>query len=73
MKLSRIKGTRDYDPKDMVLRETVVSKIKNVYEKCGFVPLETPAIEKWETLAGKAGGGEEIKKQVRFFPCSRKN
>lgn len=67
MELSRIKGTRDYDPKDMVLRDIVVSKIKNVYEKCGFVPLETPAIEKWETLAGKAGGGAEIKKQTYNF------
>ncbi len=67
MKLSRIKGTRDYEPKDMILREKTVSTIKSVYEKRGFVPLETPAIEKWETLAGKAGGGAEIEKQTYNF------
>lgn len=60
MQPERVKGTRDFPPEEMKLREKVVSTIKKVYEKRGFVELQTPAIEKWETLSAKNAGGEEL-------------
>lgn len=49
------KGARDFLPPQMVRRNYVINIIKTVFEKYGFEPLETPAIELWETLAGKYG------------------
>ena len=46
---------RDFLPEDVRRREYVIDKIKNVYERYGFEPLETPAVENLETLMGKYG------------------
>ncbi|PYS80530.1 MAG: histidine--tRNA ligase, partial [Acidobacteria bacterium] len=40
---------------DVRRREYVISRIKDVYERYGFEPLETPAVENIETLLGKYG------------------
>jgi histidyl-tRNA synthetase len=60
MNFERVKGTRDFTADEMKLRESVISQIKTVFEKRGFKPLQTPAMEKWETLAGKDVAGEEL-------------
>lgn len=60
MNYERVKGTRDFTADEMKLRESVISQIKNVFEKRGFKPLQTPAMERWETLAGKDVAGEEL-------------
>jgi histidyl-tRNA synthetase len=49
------KGTRDFLPEDIDRREHVTSIIRSVYEGHGFRPLETPAMERLETLLGKYG------------------
>ena len=49
------KGTRDFLPEQMIKRNYVIDIIKNIFEKFGFDPLETPAMELWETLSGKYG------------------
>ncbi len=49
------RGTRDFLPADIRKREYVVGIIKEVYERYGFEPLETPAFENLETLTGKYG------------------
>ena len=49
------KGTRDFLPEQMIKRNYVINIIKNIFEKFGFDPLETPAMELWETLSGKYG------------------
>lgn len=49
------KGTRDFLPDQMVKRNFVITIIKQIFEKYGFEPLETPTLELWETLAGKYG------------------
>ncbi|MEJ2535717.1 MAG: histidine--tRNA ligase [Calditrichia bacterium] len=49
------KGTRDFLPEQMIKRNFVIDIIKNIFEKFGFDPLETPAMELWETLSGKYG------------------
>jgi histidyl-tRNA synthetase len=49
------RGMRDFLPADVRKRNYVISIIKEVYEKYGFEPLETPAVENLETLTGKYG------------------
>src|SRR5512136_1562374 len=48
-------GTRDFLPDDIRRREYVIGVIRQVYERYGFEPLETPAVENIETLLGKYG------------------
>src|SRR6187431_3824267 len=49
------RGMRDFLPADVRRREYVIGVIKDVYERYGFEPLETPAVENIETLTGKYG------------------
>src|SRR5438445_12299435 len=49
------RGMRDFLPADVRRREYVIGVIKEVYERYGFEPLETPAVENIETLLGKYG------------------
>jgi histidyl-tRNA synthetase len=49
------RGMRDFLPGDVRKREYVIGVIKQVYERYGFEPLETPAVENIETLMGKYG------------------
>jgi histidyl-tRNA synthetase len=49
------RGMRDFLPADVRRREYVIGRIKQVYERYGFEPLETPAVENIETLLGKYG------------------
>src|ERR671918_815532 len=49
------RGMRDFLPEDVRKREYVIGVIKEIYERYGFEPLETPAVENIETLTGKYG------------------
>ena len=49
------RGMRDFLPDDVRKREYVIGVVKEVYERYGFEPLETPAVENIETLTGKYG------------------
>src|SRR4029079_9783758 len=49
------RGMRDLLPEDVRRREYVIGIVKRVYERYGFEPLETPAVENIETLLGKYG------------------
>jgi histidyl-tRNA synthetase len=46
---------RDFLPEDVRRREYVIGIIKRVYERYGYEPLETPAVENIDTLMGKYG------------------
>ena len=46
---------RDFLPPDVRRRTHVIGVIRQVYERYGFEPLETPAVENIETLLGKYG------------------
>jgi histidyl-tRNA synthetase len=48
-------GTRDFLPDEIRRREHVIRIVRDVYERYGFEPLETPAFENIETLLGKYG------------------
>ncbi|MBN2224311.1 MAG: histidine--tRNA ligase [Deltaproteobacteria bacterium] len=50
-----MKGTRDFLPDDMRVREHVIGIIKKRFETYGFSPLATPAMEYYDILTGKYG------------------
>ena len=55
------KGTRDHLPEKMNQRLYVIAILREVFERYGFEPLETPAFERIETLMGKYGEeGEQL-------------
>lgn len=49
------KGTRDFLPQVMVKRNYIFDTIKSVFQTFGYLPIETPTMEKTETLMGKYG------------------
>jgi len=49
------KGTRDFGPAVMAKRQFIFQTIRSVFERYGFLPLETPAMENLSTLTGKYG------------------
>src|SRR3954469_11442814 len=61
------RGMRDFLPEDVRRRHYVIDVVRRVYERYGFEPLETPALENIETLTGKYGdeGNKLIFKVLR--------
>ena len=57
-----LKGFQDLLPREMILRNSVIRKIQTVYEKFGFLPIDTPVLEYLATLIGT--GGEETNKSL---------
>lgn len=49
------KGTRDFSPEEMVRRNHIFDTIRAVFQRYGFLPIETPAMENLTTLLGKYG------------------
>jgi histidyl-tRNA synthetase len=49
------KGTRDFSPEVMVRRNYIFNTIRTVFQRYGYMPLETPCMENVETLTGKYG------------------
>ena len=54
-KASIPKGTRDFSPQTMRKRNYVFQKMKTTFGVFGFEQIETPSMEKLETLTGKYG------------------
>lgn len=55
------KGTRDFLSEQMFRRQFVINTMKEIFEKYGYEPLETPSIEKLDVLSGKYGDeGEQL-------------
>ena len=54
-KPSTPKGTRDFGPGEMSRRNYIFSTIRKVFEKYGYQPIETPAMENLSSLLGKYG------------------
>jgi histidyl-tRNA synthetase len=54
-----LKGFRDYLPEEMLPRQAMIATISNVFERFGFAPLQTPALEYADILLGKLGGDAE--------------
>lgn len=54
-KPNNARGTRDFGPKEMAIRNYVFSIIKGHFEAFGFQNIETPAMENLSVLTGKYG------------------
>ncbi len=50
-----LKGTRDFLPQEMIQRNIVMKTIREVFERFGYLPIETPIICPAETILGKYG------------------
>lgn len=64
MKIETPRGVRDILPEEKILRDTVVKTLVDTFEEFGFLPLETPVLEKYELLSSKYAGGSEILKET---------
>ncbi len=49
------KGTRDFTPVEVVKRDHILDIIREVFDRYGYLPIETPAMENLSTLLGKYG------------------
>jgi histidyl-tRNA synthetase len=54
-----LRGFRDYLPEDMIPRQRMLAKVTSVFERHGFSPLATPALEYAEVVLGKYGDDAE--------------
>ncbi len=57
-------GLRDLPPKVMIPRERMLAAFRQTFGAFGFVPIETPHIERMEVLTGKGAGSEEVLRQI---------
>lgn len=55
MSKNNLSGFRDFLPSEMIARQQMLASIQEVYQRYGFAPLQTPALERRETLQGKYG------------------
>jgi len=60
-------GFKDYLPEDMISRQKLFDGIRTVFERFGFVPLDTPCVERAEVLTG---GDPEFQKQIFYVSQS---
>ncbi|MBN2544150.1 MAG: histidine--tRNA ligase [Spirochaetes bacterium] len=60
-----LKGFRDTPPETMIIKKEIIKNFEIIFEKYGFLPIDTPALEYSEILLGK-GGGETDKQIYRF-------
>ncbi len=59
MKITTVKGTNDYLPEEVRLRDYLQSKILETYTDAGFERIMTPAVEDIENL-DKSDGGDNL-------------
>ncbi|MFC1711269.1 histidine--tRNA ligase [Patescibacteria group bacterium] len=65
VKAKKLSGFRDFFAEDIAIREYVINTFKKVFEKYGYEPLQTPALEYTEIFSGEAG--EEAEKLFYSF------
>lgn len=54
------KGTKDYQPDQMAVRQNVMSKVVEVFKKHGAETIDTPVFELKEVLTGKYGEDSKL-------------
>jgi histidyl-tRNA synthetase len=65
--ISSVKGTRDFYPEDMAVRNWIYQKMREVSELFGYVEFDGPLLERIELYAAKSGE-ELVKEQAFVFP-----
>ena len=58
-------GFMELLPADQIVFNRMLDTIRSVYEQYGFVPIDTPVIERADVLLAKVGG--ETAKQIYRF------
>lgn len=59
-KISPISGFPEFLPEEQIVMSRIMDLIRNTYESFGFIPLETPAVEKVEYLRAKGIEEKEV-------------
>ncbi len=70
MTIEMAKGVRDFPPEDKIIREELLTELKVVFESYGYSPLETPSIERLDTLTAKFAAGSESDAAKEIFKLS---
>lgn len=64
MKLMNVKGTFDYMPKDMIIRNRITDVLRKNFEKYGYLPIETPMLNYYDLLSYKYNDDAEILSEI---------
>ena len=64
MKLMNVKGTFDYMPEDMAIRNRITDVLRKSFEKYGYLPIETPMLNYYDLLSYKYGEDAEILSEI---------
>ena len=64
IELQNAKGVRDFSADEKLVRQDLVDSLRDLFELYGFVPIETPLIERFDVLSSKYEVGAEILKEV---------
>lgn len=62
-----VRGMRDFLPELAVKKQFIEDLCRKVFEKYGFLPLETPVVEEFGLLSKKGSGGEAVKDEIYYF------
>ncbi len=58
------KGTKFIESEEKLIRNKILSVLTRVFELYGYLPLESPTLQRYEVLASKYAGGAEILKET---------
>jgi len=61
------KGMRDLDPEDKIRQLQVLDIIREVFELYGYLPIETPLVERMDVLNAKFAAGEDTDVSKEIF------
>lgn len=70
MTIEMAKGVRDFAPEDKIIREQLVNTLTTIFQRYGYSPLETPSIERLDTLTAKFAAGTESDAAKEIFKLS---
>ena len=62
--LLNVKGTYDYLPNEQRIRNYINDTLKEIFEKYGFKPLETPILCYYDFLAGKYDENNDLLNEI---------
>lgn len=64
MKLMNVKGTFDFMPEDMMIRNKIIDTLRCNFEKYGYLPMETPILNYFDLLSYKYTDDAEILSEI---------
>ena len=64
IELKNVKGTYDYLPSEQKIRNFINDTLKEIFEKYGYQPLETPILCYYDLLAGKYDESNDLLNEI---------